>query len=314
MTKIVNMRHLAVIVSVVIMAIGMAVGTICHFVSNGFFNYGDEFASYKSVEVTTSIPEDINGNIARQIASDELSWLNPYEVSFSAGTGTAPNTVIYKFSLSVSDSDLESAVSTIQERLASNGMEDGSVSAHLNEGVPEGLYQLSFAAIALASAVVFQAIYFAIRLKPGMALSAICSQLTTVGVYASLLAITRCSVGLEAIAFAALAVIVTMVCNGIFFGNLKRAFKDEANAKVDKYKLVADSAASTVKLNAFICIAAAAMVVIFAIFAMIASATFATLMPYISCLLAIAACAYVFCIFAPANYAMFCGLDRKRKK
>ena len=314
MTKLIKMRHLAVIVSIVIMVIGMAVGTICHFVSDGFFNYGDEFDSYKSVEVTTSLPEDINGNIVQQIASDELSWLNPYEVSFSAGSGLASNTVIYKFSLSVSDSDINSSVSAIQARLASGGMEDGSVSAHLNEGVPEGLHQLSFAAIALASAVVFQAIYFAIRLKPGMALSAICSQLATVGVYASLLAITRCSVGLEAIAFAALAVLVTMICNGIFFGSVKKSFKDEANAKAETRSLVSDGAASTIKLNGFICIAAVVMVVVFAIFAIIASPAVVTLMPYISCLLAIVACAYVFCIFAPANYAMFCGLDRRRKK
>ena len=46
MNKIIKLRHIALIITVVIIAIGMAVGTICHFVSNGFFNYGDEFASY----------------------------------------------------------------------------------------------------------------------------------------------------------------------------------------------------------------------------------------------------------------------------
>ena len=313
MTKIVKLRHLAVIVSIVIIAIGMAVGTICHFVSNGFFNYGDEFASYKSVEVTTSIPEDVNGNVARQIASEELSGLGAYEVSFSEGTGTVPNTVVYKFSTSVSNDELSSAVEAIQSRFEDRGMEDSSVSYHLNEGVAGGIYQLNFAAIALASAVAFQAIYFAIRLKPGMALSAICSQLAAVGVYASLLAITRCPVGLEAIAFAALTVLVTMVCNVIFFGSVKRAYKDESNAKVDKLDLVSGGAKASAKLNAFVCIAAAAIVVIFAIFAIIASPSAATLLPYVSCLIAIAACAYNFCVFAPANYAQLCGLDRRKK-
>lgn len=313
MTKIVKFRHIAVIVSILIIVIGMAVGTICHFVSDGFFNYGDEFSSYKSIEVTTSAIEDLSGDAVQQIAEDELSSLGAYEVSFSLASGTVPNTVIYKFSVSLSDSQISSAVSSIEARFEAEGMEDATVVSHYNEGLSGGIWQLNWAVVALASAVVFQAIYFAIRLKPGMAISAICSQLAVVGVYASLLAITRCSVGLEAVAFAALAVIITMICNGVFFNRVKNSFKDEANAKAEKLDLVAEGARSTSKINAFVCIAAAIMTVIFAIFAMIASPSVATLLPYVACLISIVACAYTFCVFAPANYAQLCGMDRRKK-
>lgn len=313
MNKIVNLRHIAVIVSVVIMAIGMAVGTICHFVSNGFFNYGDEFASYKSVEVTTSVPEDINGELLGTIAADELSSLGAYEVSFAEGSGIQPNTVIYKFPASASDSDLQAAVDSIIARFEERGLEDGSASLHSNTGVAGGIWQLNYAAIALASAVVIQAIYFAIRLKPGMALSAVLSQLAAVGVYASLLAITRCPVGLEAIALAAVLTVITMICNGIFFGKVKSLYKDESNAKADKLSLVATGAESTAKFGAFICIAFAAAAVIFAVFALIASPSIQTILPYVVCIIAAAACAYNFAVFAPANYAQLCGIDRRGK-
>ena len=43
--------HLFIIISSLFIAIGMAVGTICHFCANGFFNYGGEFKSYNSVNI-----------------------------------------------------------------------------------------------------------------------------------------------------------------------------------------------------------------------------------------------------------------------
>lgn len=311
MNKIVKLRHIAVIVSVLIIVIGMAVGTICHFISNGFFNYGGEFASYKSVEVTTSVVEDTSGDAAKQIASDALSSLGAYEVTFSQATGYVPNTVVYKFYNSVSDQSIANAVQAVKDAFSEKGMEDGTVASFVNDGYAEGIFQLNFAAIALASAVVFQAIYFAVRYKPGMALSALCSQLVVVGVYASLLAITRCPVGLEAIAFAALAVIVTMICNGISFDRIKKSYKDEANAKADRLDLISEGVGATAKLNAFVCAAVAVIAVVFAIFAFIASPTAATLLPFAVCLLSVVSCAFTFGVFTPSSYALMSGMDRR---
>ncbi|MDE7087212.1 MAG: hypothetical protein K2O67_03365, partial [Clostridia bacterium] len=56
--KVCSKIHLFIIISVLFIAIGMAVGTICHFCANGFFNYGGEFASYTSVKVTYTVSEN----------------------------------------------------------------------------------------------------------------------------------------------------------------------------------------------------------------------------------------------------------------
>lgn len=311
MNKIIKLRHIAVIISVIIIAIGMAVGTVCHIISDGFFNYGDEFASYTSVEVTTSAVEDTDGSAAKEIASEALSSYGAYEVTFSQATGLMPNTVTYKFG---GDVALGDALADIQAKFDERGMEDATVSSFVNDGVANGIFQLNFAAIALASAVVFQAIYFAIRLKPGMALSALCSQLVVVGLYASLLAITRCPVGLEAIAFAALAVVICMICNGISFDSVKKSFKNDANEKAENIGLVSDCFASTFRLNAFIVAAVAVAVVVFAVFAFIAMPAAVTLLPYAACLVSLVSCALTCGVFTPASYALMSGLDRRNNK
>ena len=52
--KISSKMHLFIIISTVIVAIGLAVGLVCHFVANGFFNPGDNYSSYKAVKVLYS--------------------------------------------------------------------------------------------------------------------------------------------------------------------------------------------------------------------------------------------------------------------
>ncbi len=313
MIKSVRFRHLAVIISVIIIALGMAAGTICHFLSDGFFNYGDEFASYKSVEVTTSTPEDITGDIVQKIAEDNLSSLGAYEVSFSLGTGYIPNTVIYKFYTSVSDGELANAVAAIQTALERVGMTDGTAAYFSNTGTAGGLYQLSFVAIALAAAVAFEAIYFALRYKPGMALSALLSQIVAVGLYAALLAITRCPVGIEAIAFSVLVVIMVMISNGATFNTVKKSYKDEANAKTDKFTLISEGARSTSKISLFVGAAVAVIAVVFGICAFIASPAVATLAPYAACLIAVVASLYTIFVFTPASYSLLSHIDRRKK-
>ena len=314
MTKILKLRHIVLIVSVIIMAIGMAVGTVCHFVSNGFFNYGDEFSSYKSIEVTTSAVEDVNGNTLLEVANEELASLGAYEVSFSKSTGYLPNTVVYKLGTSVSDEAIDEAVAAVKAHFEGEGYEDFTVSSYFNEAKVNGIYVLNFTAIALSSAVVFQAIYFAIRFKPGMALAGLMSQVAAVGVYASLLAITRCPVGLEAIAFAAVAVVLNMILCGLFFDNVKKSYKDENNEKAETLQLIAAGGQSTAKVNLFVCIAAAAAAVILAVFALIAAPSFVTLAPFAAFLIAVISCAFAFALFTPSAYAVVSVIDRRNIK
>ena len=39
--------HIMVAVSALIVAIGLAVGLVCQFIAGGFFNYGEEYKSFK---------------------------------------------------------------------------------------------------------------------------------------------------------------------------------------------------------------------------------------------------------------------------
>ncbi len=313
MTKIIKMRHLAVIIGIIIIAIGMAVGTVCHFVGGGFFNYGGEFASYKSVEITSSVPEDPDGKVILEIAEDKLGSLGAYNVSFSEGQNYSPNTLVYKFYQTVSDEELQGAVDAIAQAVSEAGLGDGTVVLHNNAGVAGGLYILNFAAIALASAVAFQAIYTAVRFKPGMALAALCSQVFVVGLYAALLAMTRCPLGLEAVAFGIVAVVLNMICSSLLFDKVKKSYSDESKAKVEKLQLVAEGAQTTLKVNAFVCIAALVAFAIFMIFAVVASPAWATLVPYGAAVFAIAACACAFGVFTPAVYSMFSAMDKRKK-
>ena len=50
--KLSSKMHILIIVSTVLIAIGLAVGLICEFVADGFFNYGADWASYKSITVS----------------------------------------------------------------------------------------------------------------------------------------------------------------------------------------------------------------------------------------------------------------------
>lgn len=313
MTKIIKMRHLAVIIGIVLIAIGMAVGTICHFVGGGFFSYGGEFASYKSVEVTAYNVGDNSGETLKNLAEDKLGSLGAYNVTFSEAQTNTPNTVVYKFSQSVSDEKLKEAANSLQSALDEAGLFNATVEVHFNQGVVGGLYLLKFAAIAIASAVAFQALYSLVRFKPGMALAALCSQIFVVGLYAALLAITRCPIGLEAIAFGIVAVVLNMICSSLFFDKVKKAYKEESKAKVSKLDLVTEGAQSTIKTNAFVCIAAVVAVVIFMIFAVVASPAWATLVPYGAAVFAIAACACAFGVFTPAVYSLFSAIDKRKK-
>ncbi len=43
--------HIIVIVSAVIIAVGLAVGLICQFCADGYFNYGGDYKDYQTVEI-----------------------------------------------------------------------------------------------------------------------------------------------------------------------------------------------------------------------------------------------------------------------
>lgn len=314
MTKLSSKTHIFLIISILLIAIGMAIGTVTHFLSDGFFNYGDEFADYSSVTVSYLMAEQTDEEVD-EICTLEFGDLKPFEVNFSKDAqGSPTGEIIYKFSAGTDDSALEKAVNAINAKLsADDGLSVASY--HKATTLVGGSRVLVFTSIAIASSVVFEVLYLAVRYrKPGMIITALAAQINNLGVYVALLAATRIPLGVEAIAFAALVVVLTTVTSCVFFDRVKYGFKNDGVTKSTVGDLVDLSAKSTYKANATLCAAAAVIIALLAIFAVIASANFATLATFGVALLAVLACWYGFALFTPALYGGVSKLDVNKAK
>lgn len=310
MIKFSSKTHLFVIISVILVAIGMAIGTVCHFVGGGFFNYGGEYSDYKSIVITSSVAEDADGSKVRNISSEALSGISYYECSFS-DEGSVSNELIYKFSSSTDGEKLRQATERINSALAQNGLTDSVATLHEAVTTVGGAKVAIYASIALASAIAVQAIYFCLRYKWGMAVVALASQVHNLAIYAALLAITRVPVGIEGVAFAVAIFFITAITSGVYFDKVRKSVKDEANAKVDIKQLSDAAAHESYKIGAFICAAAAIVCAVAAIFAIIASPAFVTLAPYAAAVISLIACWYGYSMFTPALYGGISKMDKK---
>lgn len=310
MTKLSSKTHLFIIISAIIIALGMAVGTICHFLAGGFFNYQGEYSDYKSIVITCSVAEDADGSKVKEISKTALSGVSYYEISFS-DEGSVSNQLIYKFSASTDSAKLKEITQNINSALTENGLDDSVASFHEAVTMLGGKKVAIYASIALAAAIAFQAIYFGLRYKWGMALTALVSQVHNLAVYAALLALTRVPIGLECVAFAVLVFAVTAITSGVYFDRIRKALKEEVNAKVSIKQLSDEAAHESYKTGALICAAAAIVCAVAAVFALIASPALATLVPYAAALVAVIACWYGYSIFTPALYGGISRLDKK---
>lgn len=297
-------KHLFIIISTLFIVIGLAVGTICHFCANGFFNYGGEFAPYKSIVVTYYASEYRNEEAVRPICDDALKGLNAYEVSYAETTfgGEA----VYKFTVSTDSEKLEEAATALTATLDKTG--SGLNVASLHEGVIEegGSRALIYASIAVASAAAFQLLYFVFRYKLRAGISALLACVHNLGVFVALAAITRLPVGTEFIALSAAVVLLTMILSCVFFDRTRKNFKDEKYAKTDRSEVVDVSAKETRTLTVSVIIGAAAVVVLLAIFAIIPAQSIAVLAPYALALLGVVSCFYGATFFTPSVHS---GID-----
>lgn len=312
MTKLSSKTHLFIIIGVLIIAIGMAVGTVCHFIAGGFFNYGDEFAGYRSVTVSYLTAEQ-NDEAVNKICVEAFGDIKPVEVSYAKDSqGASAGEVTYRFSEGADETALTAAVAKINEQLAAN---DGLSVAHYHQGetLAGGERVLMFTGIAVASAAVFQAIYFALRYKIGMALTALATHVHNVGIYVALLAATRIPVGVEAIAFAAIVSVLTLITSCVYFSKLKASVKDEANAKVSVQELIGQDATATYKLNSLLCAFVAVLAVVLAVIAAAAASNILSVLVYVPLLLAALVCWYGFSMFNVALYGGISKLDVKSK-
>lgn len=289
-------KHIIIIISALILAVGMAVGTICHFLAGGFFRYGSEFTSYKSVTVNYLAAEQTEDDV-REICSSAFNGISPFEISYA--TVTVGGEAVYKFSQKTDSAALEKAVEEINVKLAENS---GLSVAALHEGniSAGGAKVLAMASIALASAAAFQLLYFIVRYHWKMALAALLADVHNLGIFISLLAITRLPVGIEAVALAALVILATMIASGIFFDRLRKNKRNEEYQKLQGAEIADISAAESVPVNVILFCMLACAIAVTCIFAVIPAFGISAVAPFAAALLAVISLLYGSLVFVPS--------------
>lgn len=228
--------HVMIIVSAVVIAVGVAMGLIFQFVSNGYFNYGADYSSYKSVVVEYAYMNytDENDGTVKDICEKAFKDAGVSYYACVTGSTEDGGQLVYKFADGVDAEKVQTANKAIDEAISA-GDESGinNASFHQTEAVLGGAKALTFGAIALASAVVFQFLYFVIRYKLTAAFSALLADVHNLAIFISLLAITRVPVGSTVFAFAALTVVMTMIGCCFLFDRTRKNAKEESFAKLD---------------------------------------------------------------------------------
>ena len=319
--------HLFIIISSAIIVLGLMIGIICEFAANGYYNYGADWNSYKSVTVTYTYvdvsggnqePEDRIKDICDKVF-DENGIGHKYYIC-NAGTAGLGGEITYKFTYSTNSDKLDKAAKAIEEEIQALQNEDeikiSSAAAHCETtrlGSGKAFWR---GAVALASVVAFQFIYFVIRYKLTMALSAMLANVHNLAMFLSLLAITRIPVGTSIFTFAVLTVVLTMIGCAFLFDKMRKNFKREDFKKLPAFEQVDTSAIECFKLNVIIPACLACVAVVFFVLMSISSLSpLAIISPVLCALISFISCAYGTTMFTPSVYSRFkaIGDDFKKK-
>lgn len=263
------------IISCAIIILGMALGTILHFTSGKFFNYGGEYTSYKTVTVEY-YSNEINGEVGGERldigavcdAAFAEAGVSSYTKVESMATNAVSHTLLFKFSQSTDTAALESAAAKIGAAIKAytawatdNPM--SSVSVGENKTVLGGSRTLIMATVVLAVIIAIHAIYTVIRFKLSAMLTAFVADLHNLALYAALLALCRIPVTSAVVAFGIVLELITVVGVMLTLDRIKRNFKESDGSKLSAEEITSLSAEQTRKINialpAFLAIAALLM-------------------------------------------------------
>ncbi len=176
-----------------------------------------------------------------------------------------------------------------------------------------GSRALIFASIAVSSVAAFMFLYYIFRYKLRAALSALLACVHNLGLFLALVALTRITVGADLIAFSALIVFLTMIGCGVFFGKVRRNFKNDKYADSDRAEVVDISAAESHKINMVTVLACIAVTLVFSVFDAIATMGLAPLILVPLLVIGMFVCCYGTVYFTPSAYAKIDALCEKVK-
>lgn len=313
--KLSSKMHIFVIVSAVIIAIGLAVGLICQFCAGGYFNYGGDYKSYQTIEINYTTVEyndkEITDLCEKQFKDLKVSY---YARNFSEDTDLGA-TYEYRFSKSTSSEKLGKVAESINTALKSkDSVYLTNAAYHSVETKLGGSKALVFGSIALASSVAFQFIYFVIRYRFTAALSALLADVHNLGLFVSLLAITRIPVGSSVFTFSVLCVLITMIGCCFLFDRLRKNVKSEDFAKMDTFGQLDVCAEESLKPVVITSVFfAATAVAVFVLLSISALSVSGVLMPALCGLLCAVVCVYGTSFFTPAVHSRFKRIGDKFK-
>ena len=315
--------HLMVIITAVVVAIGLAVGLICEFLAGGYFNRGAEYKNYNSVVVNYAYV-DLSGlgdeDGVKKICDEEFKSAGASYYAFTVGDADGGGEFTFKFAENSDKEKIAGAAAAIDTRLntGKDGYAPSNLSgAYFHEVKTEigGERAYVYGSIAVASAIVFQFLYFAIRYKLTMALSAILANVHNIAIYVSLVAITRIPVGSSVFVFGALTVLATMIGCGFLFDKMRKSFKDESFASLDAYDQTDICARESFKAILFVSVGIAAFALLaFALLSIGAMSVSLTLTPAVLAVLSAASSLYGTAFFTPAVYSRFKVIGDNFKK
>lgn len=310
--------HLFIIITCALIAIGVAMGVIFHFVGNGYFNYGADWSGYKSVTVSYEYVDFSDRSKVVEICDDAFDKAGVTAYSTEWGNPTTGGVIVYKFTLGTDDGKLDTARTAIQaaiEEQVGGEISLSGAAVHTDTTLLGGGKSLMMCGIAIASIAAFEFLYFLIRYKVSMAFAALLANAHNLALYLSLLAITRIPVGTSVFAFATLVVLLTMIGCCLIFGKLRKNMKDEDYAKYTAFELVDKSANETLKVNGLMAASLAAVAVLMFVLLSISSLSpLAIISPVLCALVVFVTCVYGTLFFLPAVYSRFKLIGEKFKK
>lgn len=312
------------IISCAIIVIGMVIGTVLHFVGNGFFNYDGEYSSYKTVSVSYLVIEMNDGDkkIDLEAVCNEAfdnAGVSEYLLTKDSATLKFNGILEYRFKQSTDSAALKKAANAINAKIREQAAdifgnaEDLPRSLavmHDVDTIVGGERVVSMAAVVLATIVAVQLIYTMIRFRFSAAFTAIVADLHNLALFAALLAICRVPVSSTVMVFAVLVVLATAIGVTYMQERIKRNAKEFSNLSFEE---VTDmSAGQTFKANvalpAFLAIVA---VLLFATMAISAMSVVPVLTPALLAIFGFIVTCYGTILFAPAIHCFFKNTGKK---
>ena len=310
------------IISCVLIVLGMALGTVFHFVLDGFFNYDGEYSSYKTVTVSYLVLElnagedkiDVEAVCDDAFANAGISY---YLKTDDSSVLKSSGQIEYRFNSSTDSSSIKTAVTVINEKIKAgvSSFEDAPQTRavmHEHNAVLGGGKAVSMAAVVIACTVAVQLIYTMIRYRFSAAFAAIAVDLHNLALFAALLAICRVPVSSTVMVFALLLTLATAIGVTYTLERIKRNLKDSSYEKLTIEEITDLSAGETLKANialpAFLAIVA---ILMFAVMAIGVMSVIPVMTPALLAIVAFAVTIYGDVMFAPAIYSFIKKIGKK---